>query len=94
MQKDNKIIKKKLIGTVVSDKMPKTVVVAVTRLKLHSKYKKQYKVTTKYKAHDEKGQYHQGDRVIIMECRPISKDKRWRVEGLVQKSEPRSERDE
>jgi small subunit ribosomal protein S17 len=76
--KDKKNIKK-LRGVVVSDKMPKTIVVAVTRLKIHPKYKKQFKVTTKYKAHDEKGEYHLNDKVVIAETRPFSKDKRWRV---------------
>ncbi len=71
--------KKTLKGTVVSDKMPKTLVVAVTRLKEHPIYKKRYKVTTRYKAHNEKEGYKIGDRVTIVECRPLSKDKRWRV---------------
>jgi small subunit ribosomal protein S17 len=71
--------KKTLKGVVVSDKMPKTLVVAVTRLKKHPVYKQRYKVTTKYKVHNEKEGYKIGDRVIIEECRPISKDKRWRV---------------
>lgn len=74
-------IKRKLEGTVVSDKMQKTVVVAVTRLKWHPKYKKQYKVTKRFKAHDEAGKYHVGDRVVIEETRPISKDKRWVVKS-------------
>ena len=68
-----------LKGIVVSDKMQKTVVVAVTRLKKHPKYKKYYKVTKRFKAHDEKGEYHTGDKVIIQETRPMSKEKRWRV---------------
>jgi len=68
-----------LTGTVVSDKMTKTVVVEITRLKMHPKYKKQYKVSERYKAHDEKGEYHTGDRVIIRETRPLSKDKRFVV---------------
>ncbi len=71
----NKILK----GTIVSDKMQKTVVVSVTRLKKHPKYKKYYKVTKKFKAHDEKGEYHTGDEVMIRETRPISKDKNWEV---------------
>ena len=71
--------KKQLQGTVVSDKMQKTVVVEVEKLKEHPKYKRRYKVRKKYKAHDEKREYKTGDRVIIEECRPISKDKRWRV---------------
>ena len=69
-----------LTGTIVSDKMQKTVVVEVTRLKMHPLYKKQYKVTTRYKAHDEKGEYHTGDRVVISETRPLSKTKRWVVQ--------------
>ena len=71
-----------LKGVVISDKMNKTVVVAVTRLKEHPKYKKRYKVTKKYKAHDEKNERKVGEKVIIQECRPMSKDKKWLVKGL------------
>jgi len=71
--------KKQLTGTVISNKMQKTVVVRVERLKQHPKYKRRFRVHKKYKAHDEKGEYKAGDKVIIEECRPISKDKRWRV---------------
>jgi small subunit ribosomal protein S17 len=71
----------KLQGTVVSDKMEKTVVVKIERIKEHPRYKKRYKVHKNYKAHDEKGEYKEGDVVIIEETRPISKDKRWRVIG-------------
>lgn len=71
--------KKRLKGTIVSNKMQKTVVVRVERIKKHPKYKRRFKVHKKYKAHDEKGEFKVGDRVIIEECRPISKDKRWRV---------------
>jgi len=71
--------KKQLTGTVISNKMQKTVVVSVERLKEHPKYKRRFRVHKKYKAHDEKGEYKVGDKVIIEECRPISKDKRWRV---------------
>ena len=59
--------------------MKKTVVVAVERLKLNKKYKKQFKVTTKFKAHDENNEYHPGDKVIIEETRPMSKEKRFKV---------------
>ncbi|MBU4141259.1 30S ribosomal protein S17 [Patescibacteria group bacterium] len=80
-------IKKKsirqLVGTVASAKMQKTVVVAVDKLKLNKKYRKQYKVTKKYKAHDEKGEYKAGDKVIIQETHPMSKGKRWTVMGKV-----------
>jgi small subunit ribosomal protein S17 len=71
--------KKQLTGTVISNKMQKTVVVRVERLKEHPKYKRRFKVSKKYKAHDEKGEYKIGDKVIIEECRPMSKEKRWRV---------------
>ncbi len=68
-------------GTVVSDKMTKTVVVQVTRLKKNAKYQKYFKVSTRYKAHDEKGEYHTGDVVIMRETRPMSKEKRWIIES-------------
>ena len=71
--------KKRLQGIVVSDKMQKTVVVKVERIKEHPKYKRRFKVHKKYKAHDEKGEYHVGDNVVIEETKPISKDKNWIV---------------
>lgn len=71
--------KKQLTGTIVSNKMQKTVVVLVERIKEHPKYKRRYKTHKRYKAHDEKGEYKVGDKVIIEECRPISKEKKWRV---------------
>ena len=72
-------MKRKLQGTIVSDKMQKTVVVQVERIKQHPRYKRRYRVFKKYKAHVEKGDFKIGDKVIIEECRPISKEKRWRV---------------
>jgi len=71
--------KRQLTGEVISNKMQKTVVVRVERIKEHPKYKRRYRVHKKYKARDEKGEYKLGDKVIIEECRPISKEKRWRV---------------
>ena len=71
--------KRQLIGTVISDKMQKTVVVEVERWKKFPKYNRKFKFHKKYKAHDEKGEYKVGDKVLIEECRPISKEKRWRV---------------
>ena len=71
--------KRKLTGKIVSDKMDKKAVVEVLKLKEHPKYKKRYKVHKKYKAHDENNQYKEGDRVVIEECRPISKDKKWKI---------------
>ncbi|MDD5593289.1 MAG: 30S ribosomal protein S17 [Candidatus Margulisbacteria bacterium] len=66
-------------GVVVSDKMTKTVVVRVERVYRHPVYHKVMKIAKKFKAHDEKGEYKVGDRVEIMECRPLSADKCWRV---------------
>ena len=68
-----------LVGVVVSDKMEKTVVVKVTRLRKHPLYKKFMKRSKRYKAHDERNEYHIGDRVIIEASKPISRDKRWKV---------------
>ena len=68
-----------LKGIIVSDKMMKPRVVEITRLKQHPKYKKYYKVTKKYKAHDENNEYKTGDKVIMQEIRPMSKDKRWKI---------------
>ena len=72
---------RKMEGVVVGDKMEKTVVVLVKRLKVHPKYKKRYTVSMKYKCHDESNQYKIGDNVIIKQCRPISKDKKHIVVG-------------
>ncbi len=72
--------KKRLLkGIVVSDKMDKTVVVLVEKIKKHPKYKKRYRVFKKYKAHDPENKYKLGDKVSIQECRPISKEKKWQV---------------
>jgi small subunit ribosomal protein S17 len=73
--------RKKLTGTVVSDKMDKTIVVNVSRYVSHKKYGKFYKIDKRYKAHDENNEYVTGDTVIIEECRPLSKDKNFTVIG-------------
>ncbi len=78
--------KRKLIGTVVSDKMQKTRVVEVARFKKHPKYLKYYKVSKRFKAHDEENIYHTGDKVLMEETRPMSKDKRWKIIGKISKS--------
>ena len=75
--------KSRLIGIVVSDKMQKTLVVEIEETKKHPKYKKRYKINKKYKAHSESREYKTGDRVIIEECRPMSREKRWRVVGKI-----------
>ena len=73
-------------GIVVSDKMDKTVVVAEATMKLHKLYKKRLKATKKYKAHDENNDCNVGDKVKIMETRPLSKDKRWRVVTILERA--------
>ncbi|MFC5468757.1 30S ribosomal protein S17 [Cohnella suwonensis] len=74
------------IGKVVSDKMDKTIVVAVETYKKHSLYHKRIKYTKKFKAHDESNQAQIGDTVKIMETRPLSKDKTWRMVEIVEKA--------
>ena len=74
------------VGNVVSDKMDKTVVVAVETFVTHPLYKKQMKKTTKLKAHDENNECGIGDVVKIMETRPLSKDKNWRLVNIVKKA--------
>ena len=79
-------LRKTMIGTVVSDKMDKTIVVAVEDNVTHSIYKKTVKKTYKLKAHDENNECKVGDRVEVMETRPLSKDKRWRLVEIVEKA--------
>ena len=71
--------RRQLTGIVVSDKMQKTIVVEVERQKIYPKYQARFRVSKKYKAHDEKSEYKTGDRVVIEEMKPMSKDKRWRA---------------
>jgi len=71
--------KRRLTGKIVSNKTPKTLVVSVERIKEHPKYKKRIKRNKSYKAHYEQGQFQVGDKVVIEECRPLSRDKRWKV---------------
>ncbi|MFH1661505.1 MAG: 30S ribosomal protein S17 [Candidatus Falkowbacteria bacterium] len=76
---EKKIIKKRFSGVVVSDKMDKTIVVRIDMVKVHPKYGKRYTVSKKYKVHDEKNKFKEDDKVTFIECRPLSKDKKWRV---------------
>ncbi|MBD3282205.1 MAG: 30S ribosomal protein S17 [Candidatus Portnoybacteria bacterium] len=71
--------KRILKGVVVSDKMNKTVVVLTERFKEHPRYRKRYRIFKKYKAHDPEGKYKVGDKIMIKESKPISKDKKWIV---------------
>jgi small subunit ribosomal protein S17 len=75
------------IGRVTSDKMQKTIVVAVESLKQHRVYKRTYKFTTKFKAHDERNEARIGDMVRIEETRPLSKEKRWRLVEILKRAE-------
>ena len=79
-------LRKTRTGTVIIDKMDKTVVVAINEYVKHPLYKKTMKRTIKFKAHDEGNVCGVGDRVTIMETRPLSKDKRWRVVEIVEKA--------
>lgn len=80
MKQENTHVKKRTLqGIVVSDKMNKTRIVAVTRTKKHEKYHKFYKITRRYKAHDENNAYVVGTNVVIEETRPLSKEKRWTI---------------
>ncbi|PKM91263.1 30S ribosomal protein S17 [Candidatus Falkowbacteria bacterium HGW-Falkowbacteria-1] len=74
-----KIIRKKFSGVVVSDKSDKTVVVSVDIAKINKKYQKRYVSSRKYKVHDEENKFKIGDKVSFVECRPFSKEKKWRV---------------
>ncbi|MBO4383727.1 MAG: 30S ribosomal protein S17 [Clostridia bacterium] len=79
-------LRKTRVGVVSSDKMDKTVVVTVRDRVQHPLYKKIVNRTVKYKAHDENNECRVGDRVLLMETRPISKDKRWRVVEIIEKA--------
>jgi small subunit ribosomal protein S17 len=74
------------MGMVVSDKMNKTRVVAVERTFRHTRYERVVKRTSRFKAHDERNESHVGDRVLIIETRPLSKDKRWRIKEILQRA--------
>ncbi len=79
--------RKERVGIVISNKMDKTVTVAVERKTQHPLYKRVIKKTKKYKAHDEENNCNEGDKVRIMETRPLSKTKRWRVIDIIEKAE-------
>lgn len=79
-------LRKTRVGLVVSDKMDKTIVVAIADNVKHPLYKKVIKRTVKFKAHDEKNECGIGDKVEIMETRPLSKDKRWRLVNIIERA--------
>jgi small subunit ribosomal protein S17 len=78
--------KKTLVGLVASDKMDKTIVVEVVRRVQHPVYRKYIQQRRRYKAHDEENTCHVGDRVLIEECRPLSRDKRWRLRQILERA--------
>lgn len=80
-----KTIHRRLKGKVVSARMAKTVVVEITQLKKNAKYQRYYRSSKRFKAHDEKGEYRQGDYVVIEETRPLSRQKRFRVVELIER---------
>ncbi len=86
MSEETRAFRKTRVGTVVSDKMDKTIVVAIEDSVQHPLYKKIMKRTYKLKAHDEKNECGAGDTVRVMECRPLSKDKRWRLVEIIEKA--------
>ena len=86
MTENTRAFRKTRIGTVVSDKMDKTIVVAVEDSYQHPLYKKTMKRTYKLKAHDENNECGIGDTVEVMETRPLSKDKRWRLVQIIEKA--------
>ncbi|MBE7007348.1 MAG: 30S ribosomal protein S17 [Ruminococcaceae bacterium] len=86
MSENTRAFRKTRVGQVVSDKMDKTIVVAVQDSVQHPLYKKIVKRTYKLKAHDEKNECGIGDTVKVMECRPLSKDKRWRLVEVIEKA--------
>ncbi len=79
-------VRKTFVGTVIGNKMDKTVVVVVNRLVREGRYKKYVRRRSKYKVHDKDNQCNIGDRVLIIESRPLSKEKRWRVKEIVEKA--------
>ncbi|MBO5123853.1 MAG: 30S ribosomal protein S17 [Spirochaetaceae bacterium] len=82
----NKAAKRSFVGIVTSDKMDKTIVVSVTTKKLHRLYKKYVTRVKKCKAHDELNDAHIGDKVRIVECRPLSKEKCWRLAEIIERA--------
>jgi len=84
--KSDRNLRKTRVGRVTSDKMDKTIVVTVENNIMHPLYKKIIKRTYKLKAHDENNECGEGDRVRVMETRPLSKDKRWRLVSIIEKA--------
>lgn len=86
-----KRMRKERKGLVISNRMQKTVVVSVDRAVMHPKYRKYLKLSSRVKAHDEKNECRIGDRVVIVECRPLSREKRWRVTRILERAQVETE---
>ncbi len=84
---NKKVNNKKLEGRVISDKMQKSAVVEVSRAKRHPRYKKTLQIKRRFKIHDENNEVKVGDWVLIEECRPMSKDKKWKLVSILKKAE-------
>jgi len=85
-QKSTRTVRREKVGTVVSDKMTKTITVEVGRRIMHPKYKKYMNRTSRFKAHDEKEEAGMGDKVLIFETAPISKSKRWKLAKVLERA--------
>jgi len=83
MQKTKQIKARKFLGEVISTAMNKTIVARIITMKLHPKFKKKYQVSRKFHVHDEKAEAKVGDKIKFVECRPLSKTKRWRLVEVV-----------
>jgi small subunit ribosomal protein S17 len=86
MTPEQQVMQRERQGVVVSDKMEKTIVVEVTNVKPHPQYKKIVRRTNRLKAHDERNEAHVGDTVVVRECRPLSRDKHWRLVRVVERA--------
>lgn len=86
MEKKTRGMKRQMVGTVLSNKMDKTVIVGIERTLMHPIYKKYIKRRARYAAHDENNACGIGDRVLMIESRPLSKTKRWRVSQIIEKA--------
>ena len=84
-KESKKIIRKRMKGLIVSDKAEKTAIVSITRFFKHKRYGKYVRVDKKYKAHNEENKYKLGDKVIIEECKPLSKDKHFKIVSYISK---------
>jgi small subunit ribosomal protein S17 len=88
MELKSSVVRKKMVGVVVKDKMDKTVVIETEKSLQHPKYHKYLKMKKRYKAHDEENKCKLGDKVLCLEIRPLSKEKRWVVKEILKKEEP------